>query len=208
MPRVDTRWPTFRRARFEQARDQLGRLFEQQRDDVKARQGSGLTLLSSQWDDRLADVLLDINRTSAREAGRRIAEAFGFREFGFDPDLMDPWLEEGAWAAAVGINDLTRSQLEDDDPDDVYDLLFAARLGVMSEPTSAINFGVHDAATGVGAGGKQWQVNSGNPRDTHAAISGEIAAMGGTFSNGMRWPGDPVGGADEVANCQCSLTIL
>ena len=25
------------------------------------------------------------------------------------------------------------------------------------------------------------------------------------FSNGMAWPGDPDGGADEVANCGCSV---
>jgi hypothetical protein len=28
--------------------------------------------------------------------------------------------------------------------------------------------------------------------------------IGELFSNGMRWPGDPAGGAENNANCNCS----
>lgn len=34
-------------------------------------------------------------------------------------------------------------------------------------------------------------------------IDGEIAVVGDPFSNGLRWPGDPLAGAEEVVHCRC-----
>lgn len=42
-------------------------------------------------------------------------------------------------------------------------------------------------------------------RDSHAAINGQIVEKTGRFSNGLRFPGDTDGPADEVINCRCSL---
>lgn len=41
-------------------------------------------------------------------------------------------------------------------------------------------------------------------RATHA-IHGETAPMDGLFSNGLRYPGDPDGAAEEVINCRCTV---
>ena len=49
------------------------------------------------------------------------------------------------------------------------------------------------------------RVNSSNPRDEHLAMAGETVGIRERFSNGMRWPGDPAGGAENNANCQCSV---
>lgn len=56
---------------------------------------------------------------------------------------------------------------------------------------------------------KQWVVTSGNPRDTHAALNGEVVPFDGRFSNGAKWPGDTGAlGVDEVAGCQCRVDLL
>lgn len=54
---------------------------------------------------------------------------------------------------------------------------------------------------------KRWNVLSPNPRATHAAMDGEEVGIDDTFSNGLRFPGDPSGGAAETAGCTCALTI-
>jgi len=40
-------------------------------------------------------------------------------------------------------------------------------------------------------------------RDSHAAIDRQVVGINGVFSNGLSYPGDPAGGAAEVANCRC-----
>ncbi len=42
-------------------------------------------------------------------------------------------------------------------------------------------------------------------RDSHALLHGETVEVGGTFSNGCRYPGDPQGPASEIWNCRCTL---
>ena len=42
-------------------------------------------------------------------------------------------------------------------------------------------------------------------RHSHAAIDGEEIEVGGTFSNGCRYPGDPNGAPAEVYNCRCTI---
>jgi hypothetical protein len=55
---------------------------------------------------------------------------------------------------------------------------------------------------------KTWDVTSGNPRPSHAAMDGETVPYGKPFSNGAMWPGDTDAlSAEEVANCQCAVTI-
>lgn len=58
---------------------------------------------------------------------------------------------------------------------------------------------------------KQWHsTHDGRTRDTHNepppnGVSEEIVENDQTFSNGCRWPGDPVGPASEVWNCRCRM---
>lgn len=42
-------------------------------------------------------------------------------------------------------------------------------------------------------------------RDSHAAIHGETVPMDALFSNGLEYPGDPNGSAEEVVNCRCTV---
>lgn len=45
----------------------------------------------------------------------------------------------------------------------------------------------------------------GGVRDEHLAMDGEEQPIGTSFSNGLDFPGDPSGGADETINCQCFI---
>ena len=42
-------------------------------------------------------------------------------------------------------------------------------------------------------------------RDSHIRVDGEIKELDEPFSNGLKFPGDPDGGAAEVCNCRCAL---
>lgn len=53
---------------------------------------------------------------------------------------------------------------------------------------------------------KQWDSTlDGRTRESHAQVDGEIRELDKRFSNGLMFPGDPSGGADEVVNCRCAL---
>lgn len=52
---------------------------------------------------------------------------------------------------------------------------------------------------------KQWDAAlDGRTRDSHARVDGEIRELDEKFSNGLKYPGDPSGGAAEVVNCRCT----
>lgn len=53
---------------------------------------------------------------------------------------------------------------------------------------------------------KQWDASlDKRTRDSHVQVDGEIRELDERFSNGLRYPGDPGGGASEVINCRCAL---
>ena len=52
---------------------------------------------------------------------------------------------------------------------------------------------------------KQWDAAlDGRTRESHRRVDGEIRELDEEFSNGLMFPGDPSGGADEVVNCRCT----
>lgn len=56
---------------------------------------------------------------------------------------------------------------------------------------------------------KQWVATPDDrTRDSHAEIDGETVGLDETFSNGLAYPGDPSGDADEVVNCRCTALYL
>lgn len=50
----------------------------------------------------------------------------------------------------------------------------------------------------------EWKARLG-ARPSHAALDGERIQAGETFSNGLRFPGDPSGPANETINCHCTI---
>lgn len=167
------------------------------------------------WSDRATDLIFATGKATATDFGRLVYAHLQGRssrpyESRFRPDFMDPWLHQvsenvGAAMVASMVVDLA----DDEDSDGVFGRFrVGAALMATSLTTSFANFGAHDGARAAGAAAKRWQVNSGNPRSSHAAVDGETVPLGQTFSNGLRWPGDRSGGVDENANCQCSLSFV
>jgi hypothetical protein len=53
---------------------------------------------------------------------------------------------------------------------------------------------------------KIWRsTGDGRTRDTHMAMEGESVGIDEAFSNGLMYPGDPSGPAEETINCRCWL---
>jgi hypothetical protein len=76
-----------------------------------------------------------------------------------------------------------------------------------TETVGALNAGAYEAAQQSRVmRSKRWLTQGDSRvRDRHVAIDGERADIGAAFSNGLRYPHDPLGPAEEVINCRCSL---
>lgn len=134
---------------------------------------------------------------------------------GLNELVMKSYIEESARIAAEQMNLSTRIQIEnaimDPEPrsalENVFYLALSSRVFYMasSRTTAMSNYGAFSAAYQGKVNTKTWIVNSNNPRHSHSVINGETVPIRSVFSNGLRWPGDYRGGAEENANCQCSV---
>lgn len=79
-----------------------------------------------------------------------------------------------------------------------------------TETTTAMNTATEVAANETGIEyEKQWlSAGDGNERPSHQAMNGTKTSKDGTFNNGLRYPGDPLGSASEVVNCRCTLLYM
>ena len=215
---VDGSDPNLRDIHEERTREAFAAFFRRQGDELQPQIASGAVGFDAdRWNRDLAAVVHERGKDTAADFGSLVHGLAG-RSVRFDPDLMDPWLDEFAWNTAENINDATRESAEqaaaDDNPSDagadLFDGLETVRAGVYAAAVTvtAANFGAQDGAKAAGLGTKTWQHGGGrDPRSDHAAMDGETVGIDETFSNGMKWPGDPAGGAEEVAHCQCSVTF-
>jgi HK97 family phage portal protein len=198
----------------------LSKFFTEQRDAILAAGGTKAVagFDPAAWDGDLADILTTLSTATAQTAGTSTATALGGK---FDGTAVKGWVADSAMRSARKINRTTRDQVEDatsdlgedDDYDNAVrgafdgpisaraDQIAITRVAIVAEFASLV------AAQQSGAATKTWNVNSGNPRPEHSAVDGETVPIEGTFSNGMSGPGDPAGGADEVAGCDCTLTF-
>lgn len=98
--------------------------------------------------------------------------------------------------------------------DRVQNLSDANRAGAIRNARTAVtgaqNAGrqaTFDAAADMGIElQKEWVATlDGRTRHSHAMLDGEIVDYDKKFSNGLRYPGDPNGRANEVWNCRCAM---
>lgn len=165
------------------------------------------------WNAVLRALVYLLNRTTSVSFGNVVAGEFGGV---LDPEGLDAFLLVNAERSAENINLMTVDHVQQAlvSSERAADLgaVFASLTGERTErysqsmPTMAANFGMMKAAEQNGGTRKTWRVNSKNPRSSHAALNGASVPVDGVFANGMRWPGDPSGGAKQNANCRCSLT--
>lgn len=134
---------------------------------------------------------------------------------GWDPAVMEAWLAKAAASHAAQYEQAAYTAATDAvrDEGDWRDNLRAglaswvtgAVLRAATAGTEARSFGSHDAAGASGLTHKVWRTGGKNPRSSHVRLNGDAVALGETFANGLRWPGDTRGDADETANCHCRL---
>ena len=174
---------------------------------------------ADRWNRELFEDHFRLNVATALEWARYVAKEMGLGEL--DEARLLHWLMENSRIAAENINqgtlDALRASFERLEPaqdwrepaKEVFEKAISWRAPMLAlwATTAAAAFGAHSGAAQAGLRTKTWKVNSGNPRAAHARLNGETVPIGQRFSNGMMWPGDPIGGADDNANCECSVTF-
>jgi HK97 family phage portal protein len=202
-----------RRSLVDEHQRALSGYFDQQRQVAK---GSGV----HNWDAQLALLLADLGAATARTIGTVVAKDLGGQ---YDVSEITDWLHKNAVDSAGAINATTVAELKSaldpteleergEDRGQAIDRVFggqvAQRTVAIASSRVALVAGLASlhSARQNGAGTKTW-VAGPNPRPDHAEMDGETVALNEVFSNGMNAPGDPSGGADEVAGCNCTLTF-
>jgi len=214
------------RERFERKwSEMLSRHYRRQQAALASAAG-GKALLSDgqwydqeRWDRELGTDLLKLGLLTAAAWAAIVKAKLGleYDESAFEAAML-PWLEEHSRTQASYLNDYTRREMDlaladpkYGTPGDALKAVFAAALGVWvarqasSAVTTLANFGTLESARAGGLRTKTWRTGK-NPRDSHAAMDGVTVGIRETFPNGLRWPGDPRGSADENAGCNCDMT--
>jgi hypothetical protein len=198
-------------------KSELNKFFGRQREAVKAAAGAKASGVfdPSAWDGDLSTILHSLSEATARAIGAKVAADLGGTYDGSD---IAAYLTSNSASTAKQINQATADEIaaafenaddaesSDDTVDGVFDGEVAARTNQISFSRVAVMAGLASlvAARQSSAKTKTW-VTGGNPRGAHAQMNGETVPLGEKFSNGMDGPGDYSGGADEVANCNCSM---
>lgn len=204
----------------------LGKFFKRQRAGVLARLNSKAPGWWDQerWDKELSDDLYRVAMSVTGQVAADVLKAAGLTAGAYDVSRTEKFLRAVSDSRAGKINATTFDQIqsaiddpgEDEDgnpvrsPAKVFDDVEGGRGDVIATTllTTFAGFATMEAAKQNGAeSSKTWVVNSGNPRSDHAVMDGETVRVGDTFSNGADWPGDPVLGAEGVANCLCSVEV-
>lgn len=182
---------------------------------------------TERWNKELADDLYEAAQELADRIGSEQAEQLGFPAGAYSTERTVEYLRKVAENRAAMVNAVTLREIEEaldqvgeedesrfESEAEAVDLVFenaeSARVeaGAAALTAMVANFALTEAARqNTSKATKTWVVTSGNPRSSHAAMDGETVKLDEDFSNGMRWPGDPVGGAEEVANCLCTVVV-
>lgn len=176
---------------------------------------------SARWDRELTDDLEAVALKQSEASAVAALAALGEDSSAYSVPLTRAYIRSMASRRAGMVNSATLRELTDvlaDEetertPADVFDVAedkrsdnAGAAFAVAVAGWSALE-AVRQCAPRRGAT-KTWEVTSGNPRPSHAAMNGETVPYSEPFSNGAMWPGDADAlTAEEVANCQCAVVI-
>jgi HK97 family phage portal protein len=194
----------------------LVKTFKRQQDAIlpklKSNQQINALWEEDRWNTEVTEDFIGLSMLTAVTWGKLMAGKFGST---FSEDELTRYIQESARLAATYINQNTRDQIAEalleEDPKSSIQKLFELAIAVravqfaISRVTALSQYGGYKAAVQGGLVSKTWVVTSGNPRDSHAGVNGETVGIRERFSNGLRYPGDYSGGAEENANCQCVL---
>lgn len=219
---IDPTQPELREAWRKRWVSLMVQTFERQRAAVmgklKAKALPDMAVLwdRERWNGELSADVFQLSVVTSDAFASYVSEQIGAE---FDEGQTLAYLQENSRIAAEHSNAVTQTQIDEalraptGDPLEAIKHVFEIAVGVRalefatSRTTALANFGTHEAAKQGGLRTKTWHVNSGNPRPAHARMSGSTVGIKELFSNGMMWPGDPAGGADNNSNCSCSVTF-
>lgn len=140
---------------------------------------------------------------------REIVVAEGTRKFAdFDPDYIKNYVKQGARYIGAGMarKIAEAGERHEGNSEAMLTALTAtAAQFAQGQASHLMSFAREEAGKQGGKRYKTWNVTSANSR--HPELDGERVKLGETFSNGLAYPGDPSGDADQNANCQCILDI-
>lgn len=159
-----------------------------------------------------------------RDAGVDAIDLLGSAyEFNLTSDVRS-WLDNRAGIFARTINETTFRQLSEQFEEsfsagedrqhlvrriqDTYAGYSDTRSALIArtEVHGAVQKGTYEGYRQVGAPIKIWvTVGDAHVRDSHAGIDGEEVPFNQVFSNGLMYPGDERGSAEDVINCRCSI---
>lgn len=205
----------------EKAEQVLTAFFERQRKTVLSRLGADAEdwWEGDRWDAELSTDLLALALQVTPVVAAAALRKVGLSDDDYDVSRTEAFLTEVAKSRAGAINSTTREQVQaivdgngpDDvtDPSHAFDVATSSRAAgiAVTFTTTLAAFATVEAARQNGGASKTWIVTSSNPRPEHAAMDGETVPIDDVFSNGAKWPGDPVLGADGVAGCTCDVEV-
>jgi SPP1 gp7 family putative phage head morphogenesis protein len=88
---------------------------------------------------------------------------------------------------------------------DIVNPKYRAERIARTETLTSSSFARHKGHKDLGATSKQWTTAEDElVRDAHTDVDGEVVPIDQKFSNGLMFPGDPNGPADQVINCRCA----
>lgn len=143
----------------------------------------------------LTDIELeDIERISEAQAGLIVDTTTHWIISLVNEALANGMTEEG-------VVDLVRSKVPEVSA-------FRAEVIVENEVLAGINYGNRIGAIESGVyTEKTWRTQRDEKvRASHVALEGETRLLSESYSNGLRYPGDPDGAAQEIINCRCFET--
>lgn len=183
------------------------------------RDNSGTAVDAKRWNDELGKDLALLGLKTVRAEGDATAARLAGE---FDSDQVVNYVKAGAEAMARNVNAVTAEKIrnstegkaeEDIDPrKQVLEDAIESRsdsLG-MNRATGLAAFAAMEAAKqnppARGERQKEW-IWSRLANSRHESLSGQQVGLYKAFPNGMQYPGDPKGGAEQNANCECVLFV-
>lgn len=167
------------------------------------------------WDQELSSTLFPHLMTGSTGTARRVAGAKGLNPDDYSPARTEKFLKAVADSRANLVNATVRDHYEHalengTDPATVYeDTASHAKSVAGTIATFIAGFAAVEMAKQLVPDKrptKTW-IGSGLANSRHADMDGETVPIDEPFSNGAMWPGDPVLGAEGVANCGCGVSI-
>lgn len=205
---------------FETAGELFRRFFARQSKTVVGAIGAGGDWWDGdRWDRELAAELKALAEQVADAIGPDAAKGLGFEPGDYDAERTRGFLSSFAELRAKWVNETTREALEaavaSDDEDDTPEAVFEHAEKVRSVSagaavmTAAAAFAVTEAARQLApeSAEKVWKTSSAHPRKSHQRLNGARVKIDEKFANGLEWPGSPWSGAEEAANCRCSVDV-